>query len=504
MRRKLIQNAGLNLLGSGFPLLLSLVTIPIIIKGLGLDRFGILSLAWGVVGYFGLFDLGLGRATTRFMAQAWGRGDRPLAAAFFATSLGFNLFLGLAGGGLLAFLTHWLVDGWLNIPAPLIEEARRSFLWLSVAIPLVVGGAAITGALEAKGSFGVLNAIQLAESLLLRLGPVAALLFTTRLDAIVLLMVLTKAASVAAALLACLVSIPELRAHARPRRGLLVPLLNFGSWLTVTNVVGPLMTYMDRFVVGAMLSMRAVAYYTAPSDALRRLQMVPSSLARVLFPVFGGVTAGAPSRDQFHLYRQSIKFVTIVLVLPATAIIVLARDLLGIWLGPGFAANSAVVAQVLAIGAVINAVAKPPYALIQGLGRTDVTAKMHLLEFGCYVGLLYGLGSWFGVAGVALAWTIRAGLDTWLLVRYAGRMMRSTGPFEAPYLTATGVSAALTLAIAWLVSQASPLAMRLVGAGVIMAGFVVLSWYRLMAADERTQLRGYLMVRPAQRGLSKA
>jgi O-antigen/teichoic acid export membrane protein len=66
----LARNTLFNLIGQGLPLVVAVVTIPLIIQGLGIDRFGLLSLAWVVLGYFAIFDLGLGRATTKFVAEA--------------------------------------------------------------------------------------------------------------------------------------------------------------------------------------------------------------------------------------------------------------------------------------------------------------------------------------------------------------------------------------------------------------------------------------------------
>ena len=58
----LARNTIWNLLGQVLPMMAGLVTLPVIIRGIGLDRFGVLSLAWIVVGYLGLLDLGIGQS----------------------------------------------------------------------------------------------------------------------------------------------------------------------------------------------------------------------------------------------------------------------------------------------------------------------------------------------------------------------------------------------------------------------------------------------------------
>ena len=73
--RRLARNVFWNLLGVGTPLLVAVVAIPRLIEALGTDRFGVLTLAWMVVGYFGLLDLGLGRALTKLVAERLGKGQ---------------------------------------------------------------------------------------------------------------------------------------------------------------------------------------------------------------------------------------------------------------------------------------------------------------------------------------------------------------------------------------------------------------------------------------------
>lgn len=98
----LARNTAMNLVGQVIPLLVGLATIPYVVRGLGADGFGILSIAWVLLGYFSLFDLGLGRATIKFVAEVlFGREFFPSVApltgllagvAFFAVALVLVLF----------------------------------------------------------------------------------------------------------------------------------------------------------------------------------------------------------------------------------------------------------------------------------------------------------------------------------------------------------------------------------------------------------------------------
>src|SRR5215472_2321213 len=70
--RLLARNTLWNLAGSVAPMLVAAVCIPLLIKGLGTDRFGVLTLVWALIGYATLFDLGLGRALTQLVAAKLG------------------------------------------------------------------------------------------------------------------------------------------------------------------------------------------------------------------------------------------------------------------------------------------------------------------------------------------------------------------------------------------------------------------------------------------------
>jgi len=84
---------------------------------------------------------------------------------------------------------------------------------------------------------------------------------------------------------------------------------------------------------------------------------------------------------------------------------------LRIWLGADFAQHSFRVLQWLAAGVFPQSLAQVPFALVQGAGRPDLTAKLHLIELPLYMLALCWLISMYGVEGAAMAWTARVAVD---------------------------------------------------------------------------------------------
>src|SRR4030088_2206369 len=112
--RLLARNVIWNLIGNGAPMLVAVFSIPNLIQGLGKDRFGVLALAWAVIGYASLFDLGLGRALTQLVAKKLGAGEDREVPTLVWTSLILMLVLGLAGALAAVLLSPWMVHRALN------------------------------------------------------------------------------------------------------------------------------------------------------------------------------------------------------------------------------------------------------------------------------------------------------------------------------------------------------------------------------------------------------
>ncbi len=89
------------------------------------------------------------------------------------------------------------------------------------------------------------------------------------------------------------------------QRAVLARLLRYGAWVTVSNVTGPLLLYADRFAIGALLSVAALAYYTGPADMLNRTLVIPASLGSTLFPAFSSLQAGGALGKLEDFYARS-------------------------------------------------------------------------------------------------------------------------------------------------------------------------------------------------------
>jgi O-antigen/teichoic acid export membrane protein len=226
--RLLARNTILNLLGQVVPALAAIVFLPYTLHGLGVARFGILSLAWVLLGYLGLFDLGLGRATIRFVADALGRRQPDTIPAVVWTSFLIQLGSGVAGGAILAAATPLLIPAVIKVPGPLVGEARAVVELLGLALPILVTTSGLRGVLEAHQRFDLVNVVRGLAGVMMFAIPAAGVLAGLRLPAIMVGLDVGLLLVGLSYLALDLSIVPQLRRRPTVARHLLRPLFVFG------------------------------------------------------------------------------------------------------------------------------------------------------------------------------------------------------------------------------------------------------------------------------------
>jgi O-antigen/teichoic acid export membrane protein len=409
--RVLARSAVWNFIGMAAPMLVGLIAIPLLIDGMGKERFGLLGIIWMGVGYFSLFDLGLGLALTKLVAERMGSDRHDDFGPIIWTALSIILVVGVIGALVILLGAGPMVQHVLNVAPQFQGEAIAAFCILAAGLPVVVISAALVGLLQAHQCFATITAVRIPLGVLTFAGPMLTVLFTPSLVWATIVLLLSRTIAMIAYFAAAASVRHELRTPTLPCRKHMGPLLHFGGWLTVTNIVGPLMTYLDRFFIGAVLSMTAVAYYVTPYEVLSRMQMLPRSIMGVLFPAMS--TAIASDRERLvELYNQS-SWVLIFLMLPISCgFFLLAPEALDIWLGHEFRVAATPVVQWLALGWMINTLARPAFTVLQISGRPDLLAKAHLAEIIPYLLALWYFTNAFGIAGTAATWSLRVFVDT--------------------------------------------------------------------------------------------
>jgi O-antigen/teichoic acid export membrane protein len=175
------------------------------------------------------------------------------------------------------------------------------------------------------------------------------------------------------------------------------------------------------------------------------------------------------------------------LVFPiALGCVFFAEEGLTAWLGAEFARESAAAAKWLTAGVFVNSIALVPFTLLQGGGRPDLTAKLHLSELPVYIAGLWWLTARFGIEGAAAMWTLRAIGDAWLLFWLGARVFPpAAGAVRQVFAGTTAGLGALALA-----ARGAPLWVEIALWLLLLAGTILLAWRKLGARRRTSPLDG--------------
>lgn len=496
IKKILLKNILLNILGLSLPLMVGFISMPIIISGLGKERFGILSLAWMLLGYASLFDLGLGRATTRFIASALSHDQKEQIPSIFWTTIIAQLSLGIVGTIILWMLTPLLVTQVFKIPIELQAEARSSLYVLALGVPLLLVFSSFSGLLEVWQRFDLINAVKIPLTSMNFLSAAAAYFFPLSLAEIILAIVVFRLLGALLLFFGCCRQIPELIKKIDFRGKLFPQLITFGGWVTISNLAAPFLVYFERFLIGAMLSMEAVSYYTAPYEIITRLWILPASFVLTLFPIFSSWDNGR--REELNkLFFQALKLLFLLMGPGVLFLSLTARQILQLWLGKEFVIKSSLVFQILAWGVLINSLAHLPLAFLQGLGRPDLPAKFHLMEIPLYALVALVFVRLAGIEGAALAWTFRVIIDALLLFRASMSKLPNFFSFFKASKSQEMLIGFCTLIIVdglmstlWKSSQKNWLFVFLLAGSILL--FFIISWKRWFLPSEKDFIRQLL------------
>lgn len=399
-----------NLIGNGTPLLVAVVAIPYLVRSLGDEKFGILTLMWALIGYFGLFDLGVGRALTYEVSIRATRQARQEIARSVNAGLIFTLCTGLAGVLLVLAITFLVHAGLFGTRKVLTPDTRTAFLIISLAIIPTTITSGLRGTMEGLKRFPSSNANRLIFGILMFLLPMAAIYNHDKsLTAIAGYLALGRLIVMLIAFWSVRDVLPEkLKIELQEIR----LLLGYGVWVTISTIISPLMVYGDRFIVSAILGAQVLTYYAIPQEFLQRLLLFPTALTQALFPRLTQHPAGDSMRN---LYRHFLMRVALVMGAVCLLVAFAAPPFFSIWISPAFADKARPIVWVLSAGVWFNSLGQLPYTMLHAMKLPKLTALFHIAELGLYGLVLIILCQHYGILGAAIAWSFRVTLDFFLL-----------------------------------------------------------------------------------------
>lgn len=457
----LLRQSLWSALGWILPALAALWAVPGLTRSLGATGFGLLAIAWSLVGWFSAADLGLSRAVTQGVARALARGARHEAAALTWSALALMTPVCVLAAALLWWSAPWLV-GFIHLGPDDQQDGLRAIHWIALAIPSTVLMTALRGVLEGARSFKVVTLLRVPLGVAFALVPLALAVNGYGVVGAIQGIVLVRTIGLVFHLVAALAVLPEMRRVQLAAPEAQQALLSFGGWTTVSNIISPLMNAMDRLGIGALIPVAAVTPYAIAFEGGTKIWLLTATLVPVLYPAFAALLThdAASATGRLEQGNRAILAVGLPALIGFAA---LAEPGMRLWVGQALAPEAALSLQLLAIGLAANLSGQVALAFVQAAERPSLAAWGHLVELPLFVVGLWWAVPRYGAAGAAAVWSLRATGDAlWLLIA-AAHAEPTVRPRRRSLLAWTTLATVLIGAVAVLARIAPPALALLIG-----------------------------------------
>jgi len=400
------RNIAANAAGAGLSFVVFLIAVPLYLRLLGAEAYGLVGLFTTVMVAAAALDLGLGATLNREVARLTARdGGRADTADVAATLQAACWVVGVLMGGLFALGAPAIATRWLNFSTLSASEVRGALALMGLALPAVIARGVYLAGLNGLQRQALANLLQTGGTTTRALASLAALLLiapTVRVFFVVQLVLLLAEAIVLGVALRR--ALPTAARGGHVHWACLRPLLRFSGGMAGTMLLGHTLNSLDQVILSAILPLAEFGYYTLAVGVAATLGLVVTPVTTAVYPRFSQLVERAPREvsTEYHFFSQLVA----VLVLPLGAILIFfPADVLALWTrNPDVVSHAATVLSLRAVGTVLNALMHVPHVVQLAFGWSSLGAWANAIAVVIMVPATIALSRTWGGAGAALAW----------------------------------------------------------------------------------------------------
>ena len=485
------RNVIANYLGAGWAALMNIAFVPLYIRYMGAEAYGLVGVFLVLQGMLSLLDLGMAPSIGREMARLDPEHDAAGARTLLRTVEWVVLALACAVFLCVALLAPWLAASWLHLERVsasvaidsivlmggivglrLVENIYRSALiglQQQVALNVVL---ASTATLRGAGSWWVLAGVSAS----------ASAFFGWQL--------LVACVSVALFAWVTYTQLPSAQVRARFSWARLHAVRQFAGGVMLITGMALLLSNLDKVLLSRLLPLDVFGRYTFAATIAQAPLGLVVPIVQAFYPRFtrfwtdgkGGLLAGA--------YHFSAQLVSVAMGSAAMFVVLYGRQALRLWTGDASLADSVyVITAVLTLGTMLNGMMTVPYYLQLSAGWTSLMARANVVAVALMIPVLLVVVPRYGATGAAWAWLALNGAYVVLIVPLMHRRLLG-GERTRWYVVDLAMPLAASLIVGGLLRQIDLAAQTAVvqWAGLFVAGGAMLAASALAAPLVRVRL----------------
>jgi len=398
-----------NFVGTGWAALVQLACIPLLIKFLGIESFGLIGFYLMVQAMLQVLDLGLSPTMNREMARYSVQPEKAAEARDLVRTLELGYWLiGLVIGTALLLAAPWIANHWIKASAMPVSSVRQALMLMALLTVFQWPVSFYQGGLMGLHRQVLLNTLRIIGVTLSYGGSVLILwLVAPTIQAFLLWTVSINAVQVFALAVLLWKSLPPALHAPKIDLTLIRNIGRFAAGMSGITFTSLILTQIDKVLVSRLLPLKIFGYYTLAWAVANGLSLVVVAVFNVFYPRMSAQFAAGNEAGLKHSYHQGSQLMAI-LVLPAAAVLSLfSFEVLRLWTGSGETArHAAPVVSILVIGTAINGVLHLPYALQLAFGWTKLNFLAGLASSVVVMAAIFPMTRYFGPVGAASVWAV--------------------------------------------------------------------------------------------------
>lgn len=400
-----------NYVGKCFNIVSVYLFVPLYLKYLGIEAYGLVGFYTSMLGVLALGDLGLTATMNRELARLSVEENSKSQMNSLVRTIELLYFIMTATIGLLVwFSAPILAEYWIKSNIISIIEVNSSIRLMGFAISLQLIFGLYIGGLTGLEKQVKTNIILVACSIFRGVGGVLVLkCYSPTIYAFAVWQLISNTIFALISRHMLWRSLPSINTnmHIGFNFKALQSIWNYTAGMAGIALITIILTQTDKILVSKMLSLTDLGYYTLAGTLASIPTALTGPLATAVFPRFNGLVAKNDYRALNLLYNQFTQLVGMIIIPAGFTMILFSKDLVFAWTGSlETAIKVETLARVLLLGQLLQAIMILPYYISLAHGDTKLNMHLWCLSVIAIIPLLIVLIKYFGIMGAGISWLV--------------------------------------------------------------------------------------------------
>jgi len=388
---------------------MSLVFIPLYIKFMGIESYGLIGIFVSLIALLAILDMGLSSTLSRELARLSTSEDsaqesRDLVRTMEFVYWGVGIIIGVGFLALAPLIAHY----WVKTQGIPVQIVQRAVLIMGLVVAFQWPASLYDGGLIGLQRQVLLNIVRSVMATVQHMGAVLVLwlispsilayftwqIFISILQTLILAYFVWK-------------SLPITQKQSAFQKHLLRKNWRFAAGMTSISIVATILTQTDKIILSKLLTLRVFGYYMLAVNVANALSYLVQPISAALFPKLSQLVLDEDKTNLFALYHNGCKLASLIVLPAAMTLALFSKEILTLWIrDPEIVQHAFFLVSLMVIGTAMNSLMVLPYILQLSHGWTKLVFSQNVISTILLVPLMIFMVNNFGAVGAPMVWIV--------------------------------------------------------------------------------------------------